>query len=85
MDWNRVAGNWKQIKGKIKEQWGKLTDDDLDEVNGRREQLEGKIQDAMASKKIVSKKTLTTGTPASPGKFQALTQWGLFYIHSQFK
>ncbi len=30
MDWNRVEGNWKQLKGKVKEQWGKLTDDDLD-------------------------------------------------------
>ncbi len=28
MDWNRVEGNWKQIKGKVKEKWGKLTDDD---------------------------------------------------------
>ncbi|SFG93075.1 CsbD-like [Ensifer sp. OV372] len=38
MDWNRVEGNWKQIKGKVKEQWGKLTDDDLDQINGKREQ-----------------------------------------------
>jgi uncharacterized protein YjbJ (UPF0337 family) len=45
MDWNRVEGNWKQIKGKVKEQWGKLTDDDLDVINGRRDQLEGKIQE----------------------------------------
>jgi len=45
MDWNRVEGNWKQIKGQIKEQWGKLTDDDLDVINGQREQLEGKIQE----------------------------------------
>ncbi len=45
MDWNRVEGNWKQAKGKIKEQWGKLTDDDLDQINGRREQLEGKIRE----------------------------------------
>jgi uncharacterized protein YjbJ (UPF0337 family) len=44
MDWNRVEGNWKQFKGKIKEQWGNLTDDDLDQINGRRDQLEGKIQ-----------------------------------------
>src|SRR5215471_13964400 len=44
MDWNRVEGNWKQVKGKGKEKWGQLTDDDLDTVNGRREQLEGKIQ-----------------------------------------
>jgi uncharacterized protein YjbJ (UPF0337 family)/sporulation protein YlmC with PRC-barrel domain len=45
MDWNRVAGNWKQLKGKAKEQWGKLTDDDLDVISGRRDQLEGKIQE----------------------------------------
>ena len=45
MDWNRVEGNWKQIKGKIKEKWGQLTDDDLDAINGGRGQLEGKIQE----------------------------------------
>jgi len=45
MDWNRVEGNWKQLKGKIKEKWGDLTDDDLDVINGQREQLEGKIQE----------------------------------------
>ena len=45
MDWNRVEGNWKQVKGKVKEQWGRLTDDDLDEIAGVREQLEGKIQE----------------------------------------
>jgi uncharacterized protein YjbJ (UPF0337 family) len=45
MDWNRVEGNWKQFKGKVKEQWGNLTDDDLDQINGKREQLEGKIQE----------------------------------------
>jgi uncharacterized protein YjbJ (UPF0337 family) len=45
MDWNRVEGNWKQLKGKIKEQWGELTDDDLDKIAGKRDQLEGKIQE----------------------------------------
>ncbi len=45
MDWNRVEGNWKQFKGKVKEQWGNLTDDDLDVIAGRRDQLEGKIQE----------------------------------------
>lgn len=45
MDWNRVEGNWKQLKGRVKEKWGKLTDDDLDVVNGRREQLAGKVQE----------------------------------------
>lgn len=37
--------NWKQMKGKVKEQWGKLTNDDLDQIAGKREQLEGKIQE----------------------------------------
>jgi uncharacterized protein YjbJ (UPF0337 family) len=45
LDWNRVEGNWKQLKGKIKEKWGDLTDDDLDKIAGRRDQLEGKIQE----------------------------------------
>ena len=45
MDWNRVEGNWKQVKGMVKEQWGKLTDDDLDVIAGRQDQLEGKIQE----------------------------------------
>ena len=44
MDWNRVEGNWKQFKGAAKEKWGKLTDDDLNVIEGRREQLEGKLQ-----------------------------------------
>ena len=43
MDWNRVEGNWKQVKGKVREKWGKLTDDDLTEIAGKRDQLEGKI------------------------------------------
>jgi uncharacterized protein YjbJ (UPF0337 family) len=45
MDWNRVEGSWKQVKGAVKANWGKLTDDDLDLINGRREQLEGKLQE----------------------------------------
>lgn len=44
MDWDRIAGNWKQFSGKAKEQWGKLTDDEIAEINGNREQLEGKLQ-----------------------------------------
>lgn len=45
MDWNRIEGNWKQFTGKAKAQWGKLTDDDLQVINGRREELEGKLQE----------------------------------------
>jgi uncharacterized protein YjbJ (UPF0337 family) len=45
MDWNRVEGNWKQVKGQVKQKWGKLTDDDLTTINGKRDELEGKIQE----------------------------------------
>jgi len=45
MNWQRIEGNWKQIKGKVVEQWGKLTDDDLDVIAGRREHLAGKLQE----------------------------------------
>jgi uncharacterized protein YjbJ (UPF0337 family) len=42
--WEKIKGSWNQTKGAVKEQWGKLTDDDLMEIQGRREQLIGKIQ-----------------------------------------
>lgn len=45
MNDDRMKGNWNQIKGKVKEQWGKLTDDDLDVIAGRRDQLCGRIQE----------------------------------------
>ena len=45
MNWDRIQGNWKQFKGNAKEQWGKLTDDDLDVVAGKRDQLVGRIQE----------------------------------------
>ena len=45
MNWDRIEGNWKQISGKAKSQWGKLTDDDLDVVAGKRDQLSGMIQE----------------------------------------
>ena len=46
MNWDVVEGNWKQFKGIVKEKWGKLTDDSLDTIAGKREQLAGKIQQA---------------------------------------
>jgi uncharacterized protein YjbJ (UPF0337 family) len=45
MNWDRIQGEWKQFKGKAKEQWGKLTDDELDKIEGRRDQLAGRIQE----------------------------------------
>jgi uncharacterized protein YjbJ (UPF0337 family) len=46
MNWDRIEGNWKQFKGKAKEQWGKLTDDQLDVIAGRQDQLVGKVQES---------------------------------------
>jgi len=45
MNWDRIEGNWKQFTGKAQQQWGKLTNDDLDQVEGRRVELVGKIQE----------------------------------------
>src|SRR3954467_3056926 len=58
MNWDRIAGNWKQAKGKVKEQWGKLTDDDLDTVAGKRDQLVGKIQNSYGIGKDEAEKQL---------------------------
>lgn len=44
MNWDFIAGNWKEAKGKVREKWGRLTNDEVDEIAGRREQLEGKLQ-----------------------------------------
>lgn len=46
MNWDIVEGNWKQFKGKVNAQWGKLTDDHLDEIAGKRDELAGRIQEA---------------------------------------
>jgi len=43
MNWDRIEGNWKQFKGRARAEWGKLTDDDVDVISGRREQLVGKL------------------------------------------
>lgn len=45
MNRDRAEGNWKQIKGKVKEQWAKLTDDDLLAIEGSRDQLAGRLQE----------------------------------------
>jgi uncharacterized protein YjbJ (UPF0337 family) len=46
MNKDRIEGNWKQLKGKVKQQWGKLTDDDLDQIEGNAEMLSGRLQEA---------------------------------------
>lgn len=45
MNWDIVKGNWTQYKGKVREKWGKLTEDHLDTIAGQRDQLLGKVQE----------------------------------------
>ena len=56
MDWNRVEGNWKQLKGRAKQQWGKLTDDDLTASAGRRDELAGMVQERYGIAKDAARK-----------------------------
>ena len=56
MNWDQVEGKWKQYKGHAKERWGKLTDDDLDVINGKREQLVGRIQERYGMPREVAEK-----------------------------
>jgi len=57
-NWDRIAGNWMQWKGRVRERWGKLTDDQLDVVGGRREQLSGRIQEAYGLSKDEAERQL---------------------------
>jgi len=45
MNWDIVKGNWKQFRGRVKEQWGDLTDDDLERIDGLRDRLTGRLQE----------------------------------------
>ncbi|MBP0615822.1 CsbD family protein [Jiella mangrovi] len=45
MNWDQIEGKWKQFRGNAKQQWGKLTDDDLDQIDGNKDILAGKIQE----------------------------------------
>ncbi len=44
MNWDEVKGDWKQFSGKVKSQWGKLTDDDMTQIGGKKDELVGKLQ-----------------------------------------
>jgi uncharacterized protein YjbJ (UPF0337 family) len=58
MNWDIIEGNWKQFKGKVKAQWGKLTDDHLDEIAGKRDELAGRIQEAYGVSKDEAEKQI---------------------------
>jgi uncharacterized protein YjbJ (UPF0337 family) len=58
MNWDQIAGNWKQVKGTVKEKWGKLTDDDLTTIAGKRDQLAGLLQERYGYEKDQAEKEL---------------------------
>ncbi len=58
MNKDQLEGQWKQMKGSAKEKWGKLTDDDLDEIQGRQQVLVGKIQERYGHDREAAKKAV---------------------------
>jgi len=58
MNWDQIVGNWKQFQGKVKEKWGKLTDDDLTVIGGKRDQLSGVLQQRYGYEKAHAEKEL---------------------------
>jgi len=60
MNEDRIAGQWKQLAGKIKEKWGKLTDDDLDVIEGKRTELAGRLQERYGYAKDEADKNIDT-------------------------
>jgi uncharacterized protein YjbJ (UPF0337 family) len=65
MNWDRIEGHWKQVTGRAKAQWGKLTDDDMDVIAGRREQLAGKIQERYGVAKDEAEKQMAAWEKSS--------------------
>jgi uncharacterized protein YjbJ (UPF0337 family) len=64
MNWDQIEGKWKQFSGKTKEKWGKLTDDDLTVIGGKRDQLVGKIQERYGIAKQEAEKQVDEFTRA---------------------
>lgn len=63
MNWDQIEGKWKQFKGSAKDNWGKLTDDDLDQAEGKRDKLIGKIQEKYGIAKEEAEKQVDAWSP----------------------
>lgn len=70
MNSDRIAGNWRQLKGKLKEEWGKLRENGLDVIDGRREQVSGKEQESFGRALDVARKEVDEFllTPVNPAR-----------------
>ena len=58
MNWLQIEGKWDRMRGKAKEKWGRLTDDELDVVAGKRDQLVGALKDAYGMKKEMAEREI---------------------------
>ena len=66
MNKDTLKGQWTQLKGRVREQWGKLTDDDLDQIQGRSEQLVGRLQERYGIAKDEAQRQLDSWMPDGP-------------------
>jgi uncharacterized protein YjbJ (UPF0337 family) len=62
MNWDQIKGDWKQMTGKVKEKWGKLTDNELTVIAGQREQLVGVLQERYGYEKDLAEKEVNDFT-----------------------
>jgi uncharacterized protein YjbJ (UPF0337 family) len=60
MNWDRIEGNWKEFKGKAQQQWGDLTNDDLEVIKGKRTELAGRLQQRYGYQKEEAEKQINT-------------------------
>ncbi len=60
MNWDEIKGDWKTFAGKAKSQWGKLTDDDFKQIDGKREELSGRLQNNMDTRRKLLKRISMT-------------------------
>ena len=65
MNWDIIEGKWKQLTGQIKQKWGKLTDDDLKLISGKKDELIGKIQERYGISKEEAKQQVDNWEPAA--------------------
>lgn len=70
MNWDRVEGNWKELKGQVREKWGRLTSDEIDVIAGRREQLEGTLQRVYGKTKDEVKREVDAFCDTCSGKIR---------------
>ncbi len=66
MNWEQAKGKWKQMKGTVKKRWGKLTDDDLEFIAGKRDELVGRIQERYGISKEEAQNQIDNWNPGAP-------------------